>query len=381
MLAGLILLLAATFLLCFMNSVAMLIIGRIFQGMTSSLTWSVGLALVVDTVPADSVGKSMGWVGIAVSLGTLSSPLLGGVVYGKGGYFQVWAMCFAIVAGDIVLRLLVIDKKHAAKWHALENESTGATDSPGEKSAARVPSGTEQTTTTDVEDVAETTNHLSLKSVMSLFLNARFLAALWGTVVEATILTAFDSTIPLTVKSIFGWNSIGAGLIFLPLILPTFLGPLVGQFCDRYGPRWPCTFGFAFSIPFLVCLRFVSKNTMSDKILLCGLLAGIGIGVTCCFGPLTAEITWTVEDGCKGEGARPIALAYAMYNVAFSAGALIGPLLGGFIRDHNGMPTVGWSLAIIVSVTTITSAILVGGPPLWKQEKVQPAVKKHVSSK
>ncbi|QPH16608.1 hypothetical protein C2857_001292 [Epichloe festucae Fl1] len=116
MLAGLVLLVSATVLLCFMKNVAMLILGRIFQGMTSALTWSVGLALVVDTVSSERVGQAMGWVGIALSLGTLTSPLLGGIVYGKGGYYEVWVMCFAIIVVDIVFRVLVIEKKDAAKW-------------------------------------------------------------------------------------------------------------------------------------------------------------------------------------------------------------------------------------------------------------------------
>ncbi|TQS33981.1 hypothetical protein Golomagni_05656, partial [Golovinomyces magnicellulatus] len=378
MLLGLILLLGATFLLCFMHNVTMLVLGRVFQGMTSSLTWSVGLALVVDTVPADSIGKYMGWIGIAVSLATLTSPLLGGVVYGKGGYYQVWAMCFAIVAGDIVLRLLVIEKKHAVKW--LGEESSTAltpTDDPKTQGTTQNPKDTSGQPTTDIEAATTVADHLNWKRIASLFRNGRFLAALWGTVIEATILTAFDSTLPIFVKDTFGWDSIGAGLAFLPLILPTFLGPLVGHLCDRIGPRWPSTFGFFFTIPFLVSMRFVTENTIADKVLLCGLLVGVGISNTCCFGPLTAEITWTVEEGCKDQNTKPIAFAYAMYNVAFSAGALIGPLLGGFVNEHKGWAAVGWTLAIVAGAAGVTTAIWVGGPPLWQIRKTQTPDENH----
>jgi hypothetical protein len=34
--------------------------------------------------------------------------------------------------------------------------------------------------------------------------------------------------IPLFVKRVFFWNSAGAGIIFLALIIPSFLSPLVG---------------------------------------------------------------------------------------------------------------------------------------------------------
>lgn len=398
MLAGLILLVAATFLLCFMQSVPMLILGRVFQGLTSSLTWSVGMALVIDTVPAEKTGQAMGWIGIAVSLGTLTSPLLGGVVYGKGGYYEVWAMCFAIVAGDIILRLVIIEKKHAVKWlqHAPTQETQATRTSlgldedrnptghetdgskhaePKKETPGHVASAPERRPSvgedTDPECTTRDPDHLSFKSVMRLFTSTRLLAALWATVIEASILTAFDSTLPLQVEKTFGWGPIGAGLIFLPLVTPTFAGPLVGWACDRYGPRWLTAFGFIIVVPFLICLRFVKENSMSDKVLLCGLLAGVGIGVTFCFGPSTAEISYAVEAGYEGNGRKPIALAYALYNVAFSAGSLIGPLLGGFIRDHQGWPTVGWSLAIISFVTSIVCALWLGGPPLWKKTTEQ----------
>ena len=395
MLVGLILLAASTFLLCFMNGIPMLLLGRIFQGLTSSLTWSVGLALVTDTVPSDYLGRSMGWVGIAVSLGTLSSPLLGGVVYGKGGYYQVWAMCFALVAGDIILRLVIIEKKHAVKWFQSDAEppikapghpltEMGANKNPeGDTSIERKDAGENETIISpnpENETVVDPSqsdpesgnapqpNHLSLKSVMVLFTSTRLLSALWGTAIEGALLTALDSTVPLEVNRIFGWDSIGAGLIFLPLLLPTFLGPVVGIMSDRYGPRWLSTAGFLITVPFLICMRFVTENTLQHKVMLCGMMAGTGLGVTLCFGPLTAEISWAVEEGYKGPGTKPIALAYGLYNVAFSLGTIIGPLLGGFIRDSKGWGTESWSLAILSFVTAIVCALWAGGPPLWKMK-------------
>ncbi|KAK2595592.1 hypothetical protein QQS21_006704 [Conoideocrella luteorostrata] len=385
MLSGLLLLAAATCLLCFMKNVAMLILGRIFQGMTSALTWSVGMALVVDTVSTERIGQAMGWIGTALSLGTLTSPLLGGIVYGKGGYYEVWVMCFAIIAGDIVLRLLVIEKKHAAKWlkrtYTSVSQITQATDNTDmtditeevvipticqQDGTTKKGTGTQAPSYHDESRAAKTPQRLSLSEILGLFKSPRLLAALWGTVVEAVVLSAFDGTLPIFVEGLFGWDSIGTGLIFLPLVLPTCLGPLVGHLCDRYGLRWLSAIGFALYTPFLICLRFVSENSLSHKIILCGLLAGVGVGVAFTFGPVTAEITYAVEERFQGRGAKPIALAYALYNIAFSLGTMTGPLLGGFIRENAGWPTVVWSLAVISATTAILCAIFIGGPPLWK---------------
>ncbi|TWU74819.1 hypothetical protein ED733_006580 [Metarhizium rileyi] len=375
MIVGLVLLITATLLLCFMRNVAMLVLGRILQGMTNALTWSVGLALVVDTVSTERLGWAMGWIGVALALGTLTSPLLGGVVYSTGGYYEVWAMCFALIAVDIVLRLAVIEKKYAASWLTrAETMPSQATGIPAPSTSSKVE---EAETSSDQPHDPESLLHgekrsqQAVKETLRVFTSPRLLAALWATVVEAAVLAAFDATLPIFVEKTFRWNSTGAGLIFLPLVFPTCLGPVVGHLCDRYGPRWLSASGFLIYTPFLVCLRFVEEDTLSHKILLCGLLLGIGVGVAFTFGPVTAEITYAIEERCNDGGEKPIALGYALYNIAFSAGVIIGPLLGGFVKEHAGFASVGWSLAILSAVTSISCATLIGGPPLWKKSRQQ----------
>ncbi|KAG6007936.1 hypothetical protein E4U21_005297 [Claviceps maximensis] len=381
MLAGLVLLVSATFLLCFMKNIAMLVLGRILQGVTSALTWSVGMALVVDTVPSEQIGQAMGWIGIAVSLSTLSSPSLGGIVYGEGGYYDLWIMCFAMIAGDAALRLLIIEKKDAAKWlNRTDSNMSQTTHTSEEKTCISKVPGTSPDDSNvtgnsscpirsyDVERLTvKEAQHLSLREILGLFTSARILVALWGTVMDSTVLSALDSTLPIFVELLFGWDSIGAGLIFLPLLLPTLLGPLVGYVCDRHGPRWLSALGFALYTPFLICLRFVSENSLRDKVVLCGLMTGIGVGTAFTFGPVTAEITYAVEEKFRDRSAKPIALAYALYNVAFSIGSVAGPLMGGFVRQTAGWPTMGWSLAIITATMSVLCAIFVGGAPLWEK--------------
>ena len=46
-------------------------------------------------------------------------------------------------------------------------------------------------------------------------------------------MTSFDAVLPLYVKATFGWSSTGAGLIFLAVVLPSLLGPLIGWAADR----------------------------------------------------------------------------------------------------------------------------------------------------
>lgn len=104
LLGGLVVLTAATLMLCLAQSVALLVVGRILQGLAGGIVWTVGQALLVDTVGQADIGQVMGYVSISMSVGIMISPLLGGVVYDAAGYYAVWYMCFGILGLDILLR-------------------------------------------------------------------------------------------------------------------------------------------------------------------------------------------------------------------------------------------------------------------------------------
>lgn len=389
MLSGLILLSGATIFLCVASNIAMFLVGRVLQGLSAALTWTVGLALVVDTVDPGHIGMAMGWIGAATSLGIMMAPLLGGVVYGKGGYYAVFAMCFGLLAVDIVLRLAIVEVKEAKKWLPSENSvteegaaphttaaegsgqddaiHTAAEPTPGDPEKGAAPEKhPDSAGETPPAETAEKDSFLdTLLPFLGLLRKPRLLAALWGTLVHSVIQTSLDSTLPLLVETTFHWNSIGAGLIFLPLVLPCALGPLVGMLGDKYGPKWLATVGFFLATPFLVCTRFVEDNSMAHKIMLCGLLVGLGIAIVLVFGPLMAEITWSVvgdenEIDEEAKSTAPYAQAYGLYNMAFSGGAMVGPILGGMIRDEAGWPTVGWVLGLVAAFTAVTQLIWVG---------------------
>ena len=61
-LAGIAALLAATILLAFGQSIVVLVIARILQGVSAGVVWTVGLAMVLDTVGPENLGKVIGSV-------------------------------------------------------------------------------------------------------------------------------------------------------------------------------------------------------------------------------------------------------------------------------------------------------------------------------
>lgn len=121
-LMGLFALAVATLLLCLGRTVALLVIGRVLQGLSAAICWAVGLALLADNLK-DRIGWAMGWVNWAMTAGFLLSPILGGLTYAKAGYYAVYYMAFGLIACDIVLRLLMIEKRTARKWSVENTEA------------------------------------------------------------------------------------------------------------------------------------------------------------------------------------------------------------------------------------------------------------------
>ncbi|KAL6706387.1 hypothetical protein ACN47E_005493 [Coniothyrium glycines] len=384
LLLGLLALLGSTVLLNVGNSTGILVVGRVLQGASAAVVWVVGLALLADTVPQERLATATGWLSLGMSLGLLISPLLGGVVYDQAGYNAVFGMAYALIGLDIVLRLLLIEKKVAARWDptAVGRRTMDTSHSPREI----VPSGTVACSMKDPDvekPVAATADQLQiglptprqrrrdrLPPVLSLLYSRRLLAALFCSLIQAALFTSFDSVLTIHAASIFKWTSTGAALLFLPLVIPSFVAPLFGWLSDKFGGRYFVAVGFLCACPPLVCLRFIDENTIKDKILLCALLAITGLFLAVTFPPIMAEISGVVEAKEKGmlASGRPgfgtggaYAQAYALFNVAFAAGCMIGPLLAGFIRDAQGWATMAWVLGLLSAVSSIPSFMWLGG--------------------
>lgn len=210
-----------------------------------------------------------------------------------------------------------------------------------------------------------------LPAIVTLLSSKRLLSALLGTLIEGAIFSGLETVLPLQTQAAFGWQSEGAGLIFIPLTLPSFLGPVVGRMCDKYGPRFPIVIGFLVQCPSLILLRLIDHNTIGQKALLCVLLTLIGCCITLTVDPLMAEIAYSVEEKAKLEPRRyqkansAYAQAFALFNMAFSVGNTIGPLCAGLVRDAAGWGTMSWTLGLLGGVAAVPTGLWCGGW-IWK---------------
>lgn len=353
LLLGLLALAGATLMLCLGKSIVVLTVGRVLQGLSAAMVWTVGLALLVDTVGPAEIGEMMGYVSMSFTLATILAPVLGGVVFNKGGYYAAYYMSFGMILLDIILRTALVEKKVARRWTVHEEPHIV------------VPDLTQGSTVPDLEPNSAP-RPLNRHPMLALLSSRRLWSALCCSLAQPILMTAWDATLPLHVADLFNFTSVGAGLMFLPFALPAFFAPVIGKYIDTHGPRLPAAVGFVSCVPPLVLLLLVNHSGIRQIVLLCALLAVLGLTLTVAMVPFMVEVTHivtTMEEihpgvfGTKGAFAQ----AYGIYNCAFSGGMMIGPLWGGFIVGKAGWGTMCWSLGLLSAVSAVPAALWTGG--------------------
>ncbi|KAF7590641.1 hypothetical protein BBP40_002589 [Aspergillus hancockii] len=405
LLIGLIALGAATALLCVGTHLGLWVAGRLFQGASAAVVWTVGCALLVDTVDKEELGQALGYIGMGMTLGMMGGPLLGGVIYEHGGYYAVFGLAFALVGVDIVFRIVMIEKKHAVRWlppkylsssqgDKSEKEATlqGAASSspPGTQgsnknimegsravSPTRVPSReVSNGHSLENQDHSASTQLQPARAVLTLLSSHRMMVTIWAYFILSVALTSLDSVLPLYVKDTFHWGQTGQGLIFVPLSIPHLLDPVVGYLNDKLPNcrRYLASGALFATIPVIVCLRFVTDDSLRHKVLLCALLALLGVCLAFLTPPILVEASYIVQEkeeknpNIFGKGGA-MALSYGILNSAFAAGSIVGPFFAGYIRQCAGWSTMAWALALLTGVSGIPVLLSLGGF-LFKKRQV-----------
>ena len=307
----------------------------------------------------------------------LIAPLLGGVVLAKAGYNAVFAMTLGIIVVDMILRLLLIEKMTAMTWLGKPKDEPNTEKQQGDL---------EYNTEGQVVEQKEANIHVQrqdtgvgprarLPAVLRLLSSRRLCVALWASFAIGTIFAGLQTVLPIHTQEAFGWGSEGAGLIFLPLTLPSFLGPLVGWTCDRFGPRWPMTVGFLSLCPIMTLLRYVTYDSLDQKVLLCALLTLAACCFTVTLDPVMAQVAYVVSakakkdpEAYRGAGSNKVyAQAFGLFNTVYSLGNALGPIIAGLIKDAAGWSTMAWVLGLLGGVTAVPVLLWSGKPTQEEQ--------------
>lgn len=242
MVGGLVIIIGSTLLLCLTKVLWLYFVGRLVQGISAGVVWTIGLAIIADTGDYDNMAFLMSFPGIGTSLGTFLGPLIGDVVYERAGYYPVFYICFGILLVDVVLRLFMLEKSQLHdKRHkrALELSTQDLSLLSPElvtymNRYIDFVGNSEEAERKQKELEEQFGSRLTLLGrqfkipmVISILKDVRVANAILLAIGISWVMASVDSTVPLHLEEIFGFNSLQSGLVFLAQPFPLFLNQLL----------------------------------------------------------------------------------------------------------------------------------------------------------
>lgn len=293
---GLALLCAGTIMFALVSHPYLLAVARSLQGASAGTVFTAGLSLLVAGIDRDELGRWIGLVFTGLTAGLTFAPLLGGIIYASAGYFAVFAVALVAIAVAFVLGLLCVDPKRGQQPRKSETAQRDYGTLSHGQPRCQVSSDTspdnpmrgcddEQSFLinkysherfTEPADKERSFLMKYFPSATILLRSPRVLAALYGTLIQVSLLSSFDSILPLFVQRTFNWESSASGAVFTALALPSVFGGLAGTLSDRFGARMVALVGFVFSSIMIALLCLVNHNSIQQVVFLCALLALTG---------------------------------------------------------------------------------------------------------
>eukprot|EP00742_Colponemidia_sp_Colp-10_P008578 GILJ01009302.1.p1 GENE.GILJ01009302.1~~GILJ01009302.1.p1 ORF type:complete len:654 (+),score=74.30 GILJ01009302.1:83-2044(+) len=290
----------STLLFAVAESMPLLILSRVMQGVASAANFTPGLSLLAECTPPDRLGQVLGSVTGWSGMGLLIGPPLGGLLYQLGGY----AAPFLFGAAFALLGLISV-------FFWLPNK----------------PPKPNQFKTMD--------------------LWRGELPVIAGVIaIGAGSLTMLEPIIPMYVAAKWHCSPATLGFIFGSAVLAFgAFSPLSGYLSDLIGRRPIIIVGMIFlglSLPLLAL--------PDSLVLMGGALMLVGISSALTMVPTLPELADTVNQ----LGGGSYESVYATFNAAYSVGNIAGPVLGGLAIDHLSFgPALLLVGALIIAFTVL----------------------------
>lgn len=284
------------------TGVVMLVAARAAQGMAAAASWTAGLALVAAVYPAERRGRAMGLALSAVGAGILFGPAISGWLATAFGLRAPFLLIAVLAAGDAIARITLIKR-------------TGAPPAP-----------------------------VPFRAVLR---GPRVALLVALTALGAATIAFLEPVLPLRLDTL-GVGTAGIGLVFAGATLAGVVGsPLGGMFSDRVGATRIASIGAA-----ATALGFVLAGQDSTVWAITGVVV-VGFGAQLILAPTLVLI------GVLAESTQPPAygVAYALYNVAYTGGLAIAPLIAGVTAGLANVMTATLVAAVLAAALAVTMAL------------------------
>jgi MFS family permease len=304
--AGLVILSAASFAFAFAGGPWTLGAARFVQGVSSTTTWAGAAAWLISRTPSGRRGEVIGIVfGVAVA-GAVAGPMFGAVAHAVG-----IRLSFAIVGATAIGMAAVAALSQAGRREPyVSGALTRALHDP------------------------------------------RYLGALWLNTLPAVLFGLASVLVPLDLSA-DGFSTLQIGLVFFGAgVIEVAINPVLGRTADRRGSLGLIRLGLAGSVVMALVLAAVGSGVG---------LAAAYIVAAVSFGSFYTPAMTLGSARALGAGLAQ-GVAFGTMNFAWAAGQLIGPSAGGRLADVTGDSTA-WITAACVCVATLAATELVRTRP------------------
>jgi MFS family permease len=269
-------------------ALVLLFVARAFQGMAAAAAWTAGLAVLAQLYPGAKRAETFARVGVAVGVGTLLGPPLGGALYTLGGFEAPFLVIAGVALLDVVGRIFFLPGRARLPVPRAEPNAT--------RNLLRIPAFVLALVATGLGDLMLTALEPTLPPLLTrrLGLTPLWIGVLFGGVVVAFTLTQTLITSWTRLRLLIIQGLLACGLAFFALA--------------RSQELWQASLAL---LLFACALAFVQLPALS-------LLSLAG------------------EHGRNPEQV-PYGAMYGTYTVSSSIGGVLGPIIAGTIVNYAGV--------------------------------------------
>ncbi|QDS69292.1 hypothetical protein FKW77_002643 [Venturia effusa] len=352
---GMILMLASSLMFFLGKHIATTIVARALQGFSASFVWVSGLAFLNSQIQPDYIGTALGYVSMAMGAGELIGPILGGAMYEHSGHFAVLSLICGIFGVDIFLRIALVEKKSEV------DQGTA----PGQDNEERpLLNGGRRVSISEPAN-PKCVTEIAYIRFFGFRLESDLCASFYAACIIGTIRYAFESALVVFVSQRFSWSTSASGGIMFAFCSPAILGPLIGQYTTKYGPRWFTVVAFGTTSICLAGLGFLTKADKVSKVIFVIVVTAIGTLIS--FLSTVQSIAFSVA--AKKKEIRAIkegrdescGIAFGGFSLAWTVGMFAGPLVAEVFVDH-----VNW-LGFCLFLAGLSAASSVVMSFTWKE--------------
>jgi EmrB/QacA subfamily drug resistance transporter len=330
---GMILYTLAAVLAFFSNSINMLLVARVLQGVSGAMTIGNTMALVSIVFPAEERGKALGISSASVYVGLTLSPVIAGFLTERFG----WRSIFTVSIGAGLLVIVLILTKIRGEWRGAQGEKMDIAGSaffiasfllimyglssissglPHWQSALYIGAGL---IILGIFVIWELKTPFPIINIRLFKNNRIFILSNISAMINYASLFPASFLLSLYLQLVRGFNAETASLILVAQpVMQVIISPLAGRLSDRIEPRLISSIGMGVACLGLAIFGFITVDTPIWVIIGTLMLLGTAYGLF--VAPNTNAIMGSVEHKYYG-------IASAALNTSRNLGQMFGMAL------------------------------------------------------